>query len=127
MDKVIAIALGGAIGAVCRHSVNIVCLRWLGERFDYGTLAVNVLGCFLLGLLIPIGLTEEPRWGTVPHAAMTVGFLGALTTFSTFGYETARFFESAQHHLAMLNIAGNFLLGLAAVFGGLQLGRWLCS
>ena len=127
MDKVIAIAFGGALGAVCRHAVNIVCLRWLGERFAYGTLTVNVVGCFLLGLLIPIGLAEEPRWGTMPHAAMTVGFLGALTTFSTFGFETTRFFEASQHHLAILNIAGNFLLGIAAVFAGLQLGRWLCS
>ena len=86
-------------------------------------MTVNVMGCFLLGMLIPLGTAEFPRWGAVTHSALTIGFLGALTTFSTFGFETARFFENAQHGLALLNIGGNMLLGLAAVYGGLQLGR----
>lgn len=124
MHHVIAIAAGGAAGALCRHFVNLGCSRLLGGHFAFGTMAVNVVGCFLLGLLIPLGTAEIPRWHGVTHSAMTVGFLGALTTFSTFGLETTRFFENSQHVLGLLNIAGNMLLGLGAVYCGLQLGRY---
>ena len=87
-------------------------------------MTVNVVGCFLIGLLIPLGTAELPRWGAVTHSAITIGFLGALTTFSTFGFETTRFFENAHHGFGLLNIAGNMLFGLAAVYGGLLLGRF---
>jgi CrcB protein len=124
MGHVLAIAIGGAVGAVSRYGVNKACLRWLGPHFAFGTLAVNVLGCFLLGLLFSIRDFDSPRWNDVTHTGVTVGFLGALTTFSTFGLETTRYFREAQHDLALLNIAGNLVLGLAAVYCGLLLGRW---
>jgi len=117
LHHIVAIAVGGAIGAICRYLVSLGC------HFAFGTLTVNVLGCFLIGMLIPLGTAEFPRWHAVTHSALTVGFLGALTTFSTFGFETARFFENSQHGLGLLNIAVNMLLGLTAVYGGLQLGR----
>lgn len=122
---VIAIALGGALGALSRYGVNLACARWLGDHFAFGTLVVNVLGCFLLGLLVPLGSADIPRWNGVTHSGLTVGFLGALTTFSTFGFETTRHFENTQHSLAMLNVGANLVLGLAAVYTGLLLGRWL--
>ncbi|QDS97254.1 fluoride efflux transporter FluC [Adhaeretor mobilis] len=123
--NVLAIAIGGALGAVCRHGVNVACKAWLGVNFAYGTLAVNVLGCFLLGLLIPLSGTtpSNARWSPAMHSALTIGFLGALTTFSTFGFETASHMENAQHHLAATNVALNLVLGVAAVFAGLILGR----
>jgi CrcB protein len=127
LHQLIAIAVGGGAGAICRHLVNLGCSRWLGNHFAFGTMAVNVLGCFLLGVLVALRNTDSPRWDDLTHSALTIGFLGALTTFSTFGFETTRFFENAQHHLALLNIAGNMLLGLTAVYGGLQLGRLLAS
>ena len=125
IPQLIAIAVGGGAGAICRHLVNLGCSRWLGSHFAFGTMAVNVLGCFLLGLLVALRMGDSPRWDDLTHSALTIGFLGALTTFSTFGFETTRFFENAQHHLGFFNIAGNMLFGLAAVFGGLQLGRLL--
>ncbi len=125
LHHVLAIALGGAAGATCRYLVNLACSRVLGSHFAFGTLTVNVIGCFLIGLLIPLGTAEFPRWHAVTHSALTVGFLGALTTFSTFGFETTRFFENSQHGLGLLNIGVNMLLGLAAVYGGLLLGRSL--
>ena len=127
LQHVVAIAVGGAVGAVCRHVVNLACSRLFGSHFAFGTMTANVIGCFLLGMLIPLGTAEIPRWGAITHSALTVGFLGALTTFSTFGFETARFFENAQHGYGVLNIAGNMLFGLAAVYGGLQLGRVLAG
>ncbi len=125
LHHVVAIAVGGAAGATCRYLVHLACSRTLGSHFAFSTLTVNVVGCFLLGILIPLGTAEFPRWHAVTHSAMTIGFLGALTTFSTFGFETTRFFEEAQHGLGLLNIAGNMFLGLAAVYFGLQLGRSL--
>jgi len=123
LHHVVAIAVGGAGGAICRHLVNLTCSRVFGNHFAIGTLTVNVIGCCLIGMLIPLGTAEFPRWGAVTHSALTIGFLGALTTFSTFGFETTRFFENEQVGFGLLNIAGNMLLGLAAVYGGLQLGR----
>ena len=123
IHQLIAIAAGGAAGAVCRHLVNLACARWLGSHFAFGTMVVNVAGCFLIGLLVALRTADSPRWDELTHSALTVGFLGALTTFSTFGFETARFFENAQHHLGLMNIAGNMVFGLLAVVGGLQVGR----
>ena len=127
MGHVIAIAVGGAAGAVSRHGVNKLCARWLGSHFAFGTLAVNVMGCLLLGLLFTMRGIDSPRWNDLVHSGLTVGFLGALTTFSTFGFETTRHFQDAQHGLGLLNIAGNLALGLAAVFCGMLLGRCLAS
>ncbi len=127
MQHILAIAVGGSVGAISRYLISMGCKHWLGDHFAFGTLAVNVLGCFLIGLLIPLGTAEIPKWHAVTHSALTVGFLGALTTFSTFGFETTRFFENAQHGVALLNIGTNMLLGLMAVYVGLQLGRWLAT
>ena len=123
--QVIAIAVGGALGALSRYGVNLACARWLGEHFAFGTLLVNVFGCFLLGLFVPLGAADIPHWNSVTHSAATVGFLGALTTFSTFGFETTRHIENTQHMLAVINVGANLLLGLTAVYAGLLLGRWL--
>ena len=122
---VLAIALGGALGALSRYGVNLACARWLGEHFAFGTLVVNVTGCFLLGLLVPLGTADIPRWNAFTHSGLTIGFLGALTTFSTFGFDTTRHLENTQHTLAAVNVGANLLLGVAAVYAGLLLGRWL--
>lgn len=122
---IIAIAVGGALGALSRYGMNVVCARWLGEHFAFGTLVVNVVGCFLLGLLMPFKDADIPRWNAVTHSAAAVGFLGALTTFSTFGFETASYIEKTQHSLAALNVGANLVLGMAAVFAGMLLGRWI--
>ena len=116
MKQLLAVAIGGSLGAMCRHLVNQACSRW---HFPWGTLTVNVAGCFLIGLLLTM------RSGNIAHPALTVGFLGALTTFSTFGLETTHLFNNQQHGLALANIGGNMLLGLLAVFGGIEVGKWL--
>jgi CrcB protein len=122
MKHLLAVAIGGAAGAICRHLVNLICSRY---HFALGTLLVNIVGCFLVGLLITLRTSNEQRWDEFTHSVLTIGFLGALTTFSTFGYQTAHLLSTAQHGLGLLNIAGNMLLGLLAVYVGIEVGRWL--
>ena len=98
--------------------------RLLGAGFPYGTLAVNVIGSFMIGLVIQVGLSTDlvpPTW----RLALTVGFLGAFTTFSTFSYETLGYLEDGAWSIAGLNILANVLLAMIAVFCGVSLGRAL--
>jgi len=122
MKHLLAVALGGALGAACRHLVNLACSRF---HFPWGTLSVNIAGCFLIGLLFTLRSADSQRWDEVTHSALTIGFLGALTTFSTFGFETNHFFNTGQHGLGLFNIASNMLLGLLAVYVGIEAARWI--
>lgn len=124
MRTVLLIAIAGALGAVSRYGASSFISNWLGDKFAYGTLAVNVIGCFLLGLLMHISLSTDMLSAEM-RMVLAVGFLGALTTFSTFGYETFKFIEDAQWILAFTNIAANVLLGLTATILGLVTARVL--
>lgn len=121
---ILMIAMFGAVGAVSRYAVGLSVVYWLGDRFAFGTLAVNVVGCFLLALLVHVGTTTV----LVPpdlRTALAVGLLGAFTTFSTFGYETMKFVEDGTWHLALANVVANLVLGLIAVWGGLAVARYI--
>jgi len=122
MNQLLAVAVGGAAGATCRHLVDLACSRC---HFALGTFMVNIVGCFLIGLLITVRSGGGQQWDDLTHSALTIGFVGALTTFSTFGLHTTQMFDSAQHGLGLLNIAGNMLLGLAAIYVGVGVGRWI--
>lgn len=121
--RLIAIGLGGAVGAVSRYGIVVACVRLMGDRFPVGVLVANVTGCFLLGLLMHEALIADRWLGSAAHVAITVGFLGALTTFSTFGYDTIRLIEKQHHTLAMLNVFSNCALGLVACWLGLVAGK----
>ena len=117
MALYLLIALGGALGTMSRYGVGILTQRFLNDGFPYGTLTVNVVGCFLMGLIGTIGAKTQ----VVPQfvvAAATIGFLGGFTTFSAFGNETFRHFEAGRTLLALGNIAANVCLGLLAVWAG---------
>ncbi len=124
LKELIALALAGAMGTLSRYALSGWSYRLLGQRFAYGTLVVNVLGCLALGMVMHIGLNSEiiPRFWRAPIA---IGFFGAFTTFSTFGYETMGYVEDGAWSLAFLNIAANLVLCLAAVAIGLAAGRAL--
>lgn len=124
MTKLLAIAIGGALGALCRHGVG---MALLGTRFAYATLVVNVAGCFVLGALVHDGFASNGRLAMLSHPAVTVGFLGALTTFSTFGLQTVLYLEQREWGLAAANVLSNLVIGLAATAAGVALARALAA
>jgi len=120
--KIFAIASGGAIGALLRYMISNGTHMLLGRGFPYGTLAVNVIGCLGMGLLYVVfleRLSMSPEW----RAAMQIGLLGALTTFSTFSMETLLLLENGETQKAVLNILLSVLLCLAATWAGMLMGR----
>jgi CrcB protein len=124
MREIALIATFGAAGALARYGTNLLAARLLGTGFAYGTLTVNLVGCFLIGLLMPLASESVPnylQW----RAALGVGFLGALTTFSTFGFETFAFIEKQRYDLAAINVCANLIIGLMCVASGVSLGRAL--
>ena len=121
MQNLFAIAVGGALGALCRYGVNVACVRLFAASTAFATLAVNVVGCLLIGLLVASPLGQK----TLAHAALGIGFLGALTTFSTFGIETVRLYQLGSPSAALMNVAANVILGITATAAGLQLGRFV--
>lgn len=123
--RLVAIAAGGALGALARYGVGVACARVWGERFAYGTLLVNVAGCFALGLLMHEAWLTSQRLTPHAHAGLAVGLLGGLTTFSTFGYQTVRHVEAGEVGLAVLNIAANVFVGLLAAMLGVYAARLL--
>lgn len=116
------IGMAGFLGAVSRYQVEGWVSRHTGDDFPLGTLAVNVSGCLLLGFVITL-FTE--RLMPSPHlrAAVTIGFLGAYTTFSTFAYEALRLGEDGAPARALLYVAASVGLGVLAAWAGTALGK----
>jgi fluoride exporter len=116
------VMIGGSIGALSRYGMTLFCTRLFGTSFPYGTLAVNLTGCFLIGLAL--GLAGK---GTVVTPAVRLfsvtGFLGALTTFSTYAWETTTALRDASFTTAVLNIVMNNIAGLGFVLAGFWLTR----
>jgi fluoride exporter len=123
MQAMLLVGTAGALGAVARYGIGIWAGRTLGNHFAFGTLTVNVLGCLLLGILFEVERTTSL---VTPSFRLlgAVGFLGAFTTFSAFGFETFRYLQTGASNLAMLNIAANLVLGLGAVWLGWAVSRW---
>ena len=116
--KLLAVAVGGAVGACTRYVVSQWAAGRFGADFPYGTLIVNVVGCFIIGVFLTLTterLIVSPYWRLV----VAVGFLGGLTTFSSFGYETLRLVEEADLLQAFWNIALNLGVGLGATWLGI--------
>ena len=125
MNQLIAVALGGAFGAVVRFLVSTGLYQWLGRGFPYGTLVVNVVGSFLIGLLTEAFFLQRVTLVFDYRAAILVGFIGAFTTFSTFSLETLYLIEQGSLTKAGLNIVVSVLGCLLAVWIGLLCGRSL--
>lgn len=121
---VVAVGLAGALGALARYGISLASLRWLGPGFPFGTLIVNLVGCFLLGALAEWTL-EDPTLSPQARTALSTGFLGAFTTFSTFGVETFRALEGGDWGVALANVLINVLGGLALVAVGISAVRTL--
>ncbi len=123
MTRLIAIAAGGAIGALLRFWISSSMYALLGREFPYGTLIVNVLGCFLMGFLSILMLERfvNAEW----RAAFLIGLLGAFPTFSTFSLATLTLLQGGEETKALLNIFISILLCLLATWLGMTLARQL--
>jgi CrcB protein len=122
--QILAIAGGGAIGAVARFLVSTGVYRLLGRDFPWGTLAVNVLGSFAMGLLFML-LLERSLVAPEARAAILVGFLGSFTTFSTFSLETLTLVEQGDLLRGMLNVVASVVVCVAACWAGILAARAL--
>jgi CrcB protein len=120
--QTIAIASGGAIGALMRFWVSNWTYQLFGRSFPYGTLMVNVLGSLLMGFLF-VWLTERSVASAEWRGIILVGFLGAFTTFSTFSIETFNLIQGGELGKAMLNIFVSVILCVAAAWMGVIAGR----
>lgn len=109
------VGLGAAFGGSLRYWVSNLTFKFFTENFPYGTLVVNVLGSFILGLLM-FYFNDKELLGPELRLFLAVGFCGGFTTFSTFSYETIVLLRETQYVLGFLNIALNILLCLAGVF-----------
>jgi fluoride exporter len=121
---IVAIAIAGALGALARYGVDGFVSRRLLGAFPWGTFVVNITGAFVLGLLMTL-MTEQLSTAPWLRSALTIGLLGAYTTFSTLSYETYRLLEDGAVGLAAANMLGSMAAGLFAVYLGVVAARAL--
>lgn len=126
MNAILAIAAGGALGALMRHGVNVGAVRLLGHGFPYGTFTVNILGSFAMGLLIAI---FAHYWQPSENMRMflVTGFLGAFTTFSTFSLDFANLWERHAYLHSALYLGGSVIVSITALFAAMALVRAFAS
>lgn len=117
------VVVGGACGAVTRFWIGTALAATLGRQFPWGTLAVNVLGSFAIGILFVILTERTPAGAEAWRALLVVGFLGGLTTFSAFSIETMTMLQAGQVVRAFANVTANLLLGFGACWLGLTVMR----
>jgi fluoride exporter len=122
MPNVLWVFVGGGIGAAGRYLCDGVIQRWSGGVFPLGTLVVNVLGCFAIGVLMA---TLQERFVGNPALRMflTIGILGGFTTFSTFSYETIAMLREAEYFYASVNVLLTVAVCLLATYIGTAVGR----
>jgi CrcB protein len=122
LKNLVFIALAGSFGALSRYGITLLSQKFFGKDFPSGTLIANVAGCFLMGVL----LQTPQSWVDLPYnvrLGLGVGFLGSLTTFSTFGMDTFKLLEGDQIFLGLTNILANLTIGLCACGVGLYIGK----
>ncbi len=122
MNQLLAIAAGGAVGSVLRFLMSSWVYSIAGRGFPYGTLAVNVVGSLLMGLLTVV-LIERMSLGPEWRAAILLGVLGGFTTFSTFSIETLALIDTGEHLKAVSNMVLSLLLCVGGCWLGVVVGR----
>ena len=122
--KLFWLALAGALGSLSRYALQGLVQRQAESVFPWGTMAVNMLGCFLFGLVWSLA-EDRLTMSSEVRTIILVGFMGAFTTFSSFAFETAQLMRDAEWLLAGANVAGQNVCGVVCLFLGLALGRWI--
>jgi CrcB protein len=121
MTPILQVALGGAIGASARYMTGLMMARLLGKGFPYGTLTVNIVGSFLMGVLVVVLAQTGNRFAPL----LMTGILGGFTTFSAFSLDAVTLYERGQVAVAGGYVAASVIVSIAALFAGLLLARSL--
>ena len=120
--KLLLIGIGGFIGSISRYLLEGIVSRHTTIAFPYGTLVVNLLGCFLIGLFF--GVAEGKLLFNINvRSFIVIGLFGGFTTFATFSYETFSLFKEGEVFFAIINIASSVIIGIIALWGGHMLGK----
>ena len=122
MVKILIVGVGGFIGAISRYLLCGVVQRLHGGTFPLGTLAVNVLGCFVIGIAMAI-IDDGALLGSNGRLFLMIGLMGSFTTFSAFGYETVELLRDGELARVFWSVAGNVLVGITAVIIGRLLAK----
>jgi CrcB protein len=122
LSTIVAVSLGGLIGANARYLVGIWVGDHWGNAFPWGTLLINVTGSFVLGCFLTL-VTERLEGSATTRLFVATGFLGAYTTFSTFAYETASYVRAGELLRALAYVGASLVCGLAAVVAGITAAR----
>jgi CrcB protein len=118
-----AVAIGGAVGSMARHGVNILFAHVFLRAVPYATAAVNIAGAWIIGMLAALVATGRLHMSAEWRTFVFVGLLGGFTTFSSFMFDTFTIGHGGDHALAFWNVALQMALGLVAVWGGYRLGH----
>ena len=124
MQVVLLVAGFGALGCLTRYYLSGWAYDLLGRSFPYGTLLVNILGAFIIGLVMEFGMRSTLLPVSL-RIGLTIGFLGGLTTFSTFSYETFRLLEDGELFVATANVLGSVIVCLVFTWLGIHAARAL--
>ncbi len=124
MQNVLAVFLGGGAGAVLRYLTGVLALRYLSVNLPAATFAVNIAGCFILGVLFAV-FFDRPEVNTSLKLALTAGFCGGLTTFSTFSFEMFEMLKNAQYLQVSVYLILSLAAGLAAVWIGVSCAKFV--
>jgi CrcB protein len=124
VERLLWVTLGSALGGALRYVLSQLALRWFGTSFPFGTLGVNLIGSFLIGLIMHVGLSSSLITPTL-RLFLTTGVMGGLTTYSAFNYETLALLREGSWEIGALNVAVTVLGCLAAGIAGLAAGRVL--
>jgi len=124
MQTVLLIAVFGGLGCLTRYYISGWVYDLFGRNFPYGTFAVNILGAFIIGLIMEFGIRSTSLPVSL-RTGLTIGFLGGLTTFSTFSYETFRLLEEGEFFVAMTNVLVSVTVCLTFTWLGIHTARAL--
>jgi CrcB protein len=120
----LAVAVGGALGAMARYAVSIWVFNYSSDKFPYATLSVNVLGSFIMGILFVI-IVERAALPAEMRSLLMVGFLGAFTTFSTFSLDALSLWQNGHLFVALVYVLATVILCLVAISSSIWLARLL--
>lgn len=121
MRSFVLVGFGGALGAVCRYGLSLIAARFWGTEFAWGTLSANLLGCLLIGFALALA-DARILLGPSERLFFMTGFLGALTTFSTYALESLLYAKSGAYGIVFFNVFVNHFFGIGLVLVGLWLG-----